>query len=271
MIKLIASDMDGTLLDDNKQLPPDFFDVLDKLTERRVVFAVASGRTYSALDHLFPEEYRGRIAFICDNGACTVLGGKPVDVAPLDRTTFEELAAACRGIGDLRMVVCAENGVYHLESDKEFSDEVGRFYRRHSVVGDFTEINETVYKVAVCDERGAMDHGKPALDRIFGSRLNVQVSGVVWMDVMAAGVSKGGALRALQKRLGASRTETMVFGDYFNDVDMLQLADWSFCMENGHEDVKRICAYVAPDNNRGGVTKCIRKAVLGENVGELCI
>lgn len=272
MIKLIASDMDGTLLDDNKNLPSDFFDTLDRLTERGVVFAVASGRTYSALDHLFPEPYHGNIAYICDNGACTVLDGKPVDVTPLDRATFEELVSACRGIGGgLRMVVCAESGVYHLKSDVEFSNEVGRFYRNHSVIDNFLNIEGTVYKVAVCDERGAMTHGKPALDKIFGSRLNVQVSGEVWMDVMAAGVSKGNALEALQKRLGVLRTETMVFGDYFNDVDMLRLADWSFCMENGHEDVKRMCAYTAPDNNHGGVTQCIRRIVLKDPVGEFCV
>lgn len=264
MIKLIASDMDGTLLDDQKRLPPDFFDVLDELTERGVVFAVASGRTYSALDHIFPEEYRGRIAFICDNGACTVLNGKPVHVTPLDRATYEELLDACDDIGGFSLVVCAENGVYHLRSDVEFSDEVGRFYRNHRVTDDLRSVEGTIYKLAIHDGRGAMSHGKPALDKIFGTRLNVQVSGEVWMDVMAAGVSKGTALMALRERLGASREETMAFGDYFNDVDMLRLAEHSFCMENGHEDVKSMCRHIAPDNNLGGVTRCIRRFVLAE-------
>jgi len=258
MIKLIVSDMDGTLLDDDKQLPSDFFEVLDRLTECGIVFAVASGRTYSALEHLFPEPYRDRIAYICDNGACTVLDGKPVAVTPLDGGTYRELLEACRRIGDLRVVVCAENGVYHINSGDKFYSEVGRFYKKHCAVEDLFAVNETIYKVAVCDERGTLAHGKPELDRIFGTRLNVQASGEVWMDVMASGVSKGKALEALQKRLGADRSETMVFGDYFNDVEMLRLSDWSFCMENGHEDVKRMCAYIAPDNNHGGVTRCIK-------------
>lgn len=267
MIKLIASDMDGTLLDDRKRLPSDFFDVLDTLTERGIVFTVASGRTYSALDHIFPEEYRGRIAFICDNGACTYLGGKPADVTPLDRATYLELLDACDRIGGFRLVVCAESGVYHLRSDTEFSEEVGMFYRNHRVADDLRGVEGTIYKLAIDDERGAMDHGKPALDAVLGSKLNVQVSGKVWMDVMAAGVSKGKALMSLQERLGVSRGETVVFGDYFNDVDMLCLAEHSFCMENGHEDVKRLCAHIAPDNNHGGVTRCIRQFVLAEEIG----
>lgn len=120
MIKLIVSDMDGTLLDDEKRLPPDFFEVLNKLIERDIIFTVASGRTYSALDHLFPEPYRDKVAYICDNGACTVLNGKPVNVTPLDGETYRELLEACRDIGDLRVVVCAENGVYHINSGDRF-------------------------------------------------------------------------------------------------------------------------------------------------------
>lgn len=271
MIKLIASDMDGTLLNDDKQLPSDFFEVLDKLIERDIVFAVASGRTYSALEHLFPEPYRDRIAYICDNGACTVLNGKPVNVTPLDGDTYRELLEACKRIGDLRVVVCAENGVYHIDMGDEFSREVGRFYKKHFAVEDLFAVDETIYKVAVCDELGTLAHGKPALDGIFGTRLNVQASGVVWMDVMASGVSKGRALEALQERLGAGRAETMVFGDYFNDVEMLRLAEHSFCMENGHEDVKKMCKHIAPDNNHGGVTKCIRRFALAEEIGEFCV
>ena len=76
MIKLIASDLDGTLLDDKKRLPKDFFEVLDELNERGIHFAVSSGRTFGAVGHLFPEGYREKMDFICDNGSCLLLGGK---------------------------------------------------------------------------------------------------------------------------------------------------------------------------------------------------
>ena len=262
MIKLIASDMDGTLLDDEKRLPEDFPEVLESLLRQGTAFAVASGRTYKALDHLFPEEYRDRISYICDNGACTVHGGKPVNVSTLGRATFEELLNVCDEIGDLKLVVCAENGVFHLPDTEEFYHEVGRYYKDHSIVEKFTDITGDIYKLAICDMRGTMVHGKPALDKIFGERLSVLVSGEIWMDVMPGGVSKGKALAALQKMLGVTRAETMVFGDYFNDVEMLMLADWSFCMENGHEDVKKLCRFTAPDNNHGGVTDCIKRYAL---------
>ena len=107
MIKLIASDMDGTLLNDRKELPGDFFEVFDELERRGIKFTVASGRSFDAVAHLFPEEYRTRLDFICDNGANVIHEGKQVSVTPLDRPTFEQLIRACEDIGGLRILVCA--------------------------------------------------------------------------------------------------------------------------------------------------------------------
>lgn len=264
MIKLIASDLDGTLLDSDKSLPSDFFETFEKLERRGITFAVASGRTYSAVDHLFPEEYRKRMTFICDNGACTYGGEKMTHVFPLDRATYEELLDACGRIGGFQLVVCAESGVYHLKSSDDFFNEVGKFYRHHKAVDDLRSIEDTIFKLAVCDERGTYAHGKPELDKVLGDKLNIQVSGEVWMDVMAAGVSKGSALKALQKSLNVTSAETMAFGDYFNDLDMLLAADWSFCPENGHEEIKRQTRFICADCDHGGVTEAIGKYALNE-------
>ena len=68
MIKLIACDMDGTLLDSQKRLPMDFSEVLAALKEKGVLFAVASGRQYAALRRDF-EPYIEDVLFICENGA----------------------------------------------------------------------------------------------------------------------------------------------------------------------------------------------------------
>lgn len=261
MIKLIASDLDGTLLDDEKRLPRDFFGVLDELSERGIIFTVASGRTYSAVEHLFPEEYRGKLAYICDNGACVYINGTE-EIFPLGRELFEELLVKCRNKGGFEFVVCTSEGVYFDNSDKGFAKDVSLFYKRNMYIDDLRNAKGEIYKLAVLDKHGAVEHGKPLIDGIFGGRLNVQASGKEWMDVMAGGVSKGKALRSMQKRLGITPDETMAFGDYFNDLDMLTSAKYSFCMENGSEEVKKMCRFVAPDNNSGGVTKCIKEFVL---------
>lgn len=265
MIKLIASDMDGTLLNNKKELPPDFGAVMERLLEKDVRFAVASGRTYRAVEYFFPEGYRDKLCYICDNGACTVINGRTVNVTAIERPLYERLLDACGEIGGLTPVVCTEKGVYHQRSDEDFFNEVGIYYKDHIVVDDLRKVEGAVYKLAVCDEEGeALVRGKAALDGRFGGQLNVLVSGVKWMDVMTAGVSKGMALRALQKTLGVTEEETMAFGDYFNDVDMLMVAHWSFAMENGHEEVKKLCRFTAPDNEHYGVTASIKHYVLNK-------
>ncbi|MBE6902010.1 MAG: HAD family phosphatase [Ruminococcaceae bacterium] len=264
MIKLIASDMDGTLLNDKKQLPPDFYETIDALCDKGIKFTVASGRTYAAVEHLFREDYRAKLDYICDNGAYIVHDGEVVDITPLDRATFEEFVAAAERIGGLKLLVCAVGGTYHLSDSPEFNAEVAKFYKNHIECDDLLSVQDTIYKLAVCDMQGAQQRGKPALDAIFGDRLNIQVSGPIWMDVMAAGVSKGSALKKLTQHLGISRSEVMAFGDYYNDTDMLQTAGVSFAMANGNDYIRSICDHIADTNNNGGVTKAIREFALNE-------
>ncbi len=262
MVKLIASDMDGTLLDDEKQLPDDFFETLDGLLERNITFAVASGRTYSALEHLFPNEYVNRISYICDNGACVVHNGEVISSSVLEKSLYDELIRFAEQEDGFQVVACGRKGVYCKNLGKAFIEDVARYYKLHTIVDGFADIDDEFYKLAISDTKGSVVHGKPLLDRIFSGKINVQASGEEWMDVMPCGVSKGKALKLVQQILGADRSETMAFGDYFNDADMLALADLSFCMENGHEEIKKLCRYTAPNNNVGGVTDCIKRFVL---------
>ena len=265
MIKLIASDMDGTLLNDKKELPGDFFEVLGKLEQHGIRFTVASGRSYDAVAHLFPEEYRGKLDFICDNGANIYHDGKQADFTPLERSTFEQLIKACDQIGELRVLVCAGRGTYHLKADPTFTAEIAKYYKNHIPCDDLLAVDDIIYKVAVCDMQGTEKRAKPALDAIMGDKLNVQVSGPIWMDVMSAGVNKGSALERLSALLGLDREEVMAFGDYYNDAEMLHFAGWSFAMENGHPDVKRMARYLARSNNENGVLRAVRKYALGED------
>lgn len=264
MTKLIASDMDGTLLDDNKQLPGDFYETIDKLAEKGVRFTVASGRTYNAVEHLFPESYRTKIDYICDNGAYIVHNGEILEITPLSREVVEEFIAAANRIGGFKLLVCAVGGTYHLHDTDDFNAEVAKFYKNHIECDDLMSIQDTIYKIAVCDMQGAQQRGKPALDAVFGDRLNIQVSGQIWMDVMAGGVSKGSALKKLSEALGIDKSEVMAFGDYYNDMDMLTTAGISFAMANGHDDIKKITTHIADSNNNGGVTKAIKQFVLNE-------
>ena len=100
MVKLIAADMDGTLLDDQKRLPNGFPKLLECLAKRGVAFAVASGRSYPALQMLFGKKTE-ELLLICDNGAHVRIPGKApvyaVFCGACGIRPLSEIAVCCSG------------------------------------------------------------------------------------------------------------------------------------------------------------------------------
>ncbi len=96
----------------------------------------------------------------------------------------------------------------------------------------------------------------------FRNTHQVAVSGANWLDVMVVQANKGKALRLVQQALGISREQTMVFGDYLNDLEMMDAAAYSFAMTNAHPLPKERARFIAPGNADNGVVRTI-KSVLG--------
>ena len=88
------------------------------------------------------------------------------------------------------------------------------------------------------------------------------VSGEDWMDLMRPGINKGLAVSALCKSLHITPEECMAFGDYMNDLELLQAAGESYAMANGHEALKAAAKHICPSNDEDGVCRAIR-AVFG--------
>lgn len=106
MIKLIATDMDGTLLDDNKQLPKNFDNIVKRLFNKNIRFVISSGRSYCTLKKQF-SEYLDDMTFICDNGAYVVDKGKLLSVSVLPKDTVKEAVRFCDKLG-LTVLLCGK-------------------------------------------------------------------------------------------------------------------------------------------------------------------
>jgi hydroxymethylpyrimidine pyrophosphatase-like HAD family hydrolase len=88
------------------------------------------------------------------------------------------------------------------------------------------------------------------------------VSGEHWVDVMNPATNKGAGIRSIQRALGITPAQTMVFGDFLNDLEMMDAADYSFAMHNAHPVLRERARYVAPPNTENGVVRTI-SSVLG--------
>jgi Cof subfamily protein (haloacid dehalogenase superfamily) len=267
-IRLVASDMDGTLLDGDGNVPDAFWPLLDDLERAGVLFAPASGRQYQTLVEVFGE--RPGLVFIAENGTTVVREGVTLAIEPLAPESVAPVVTWARGQaggddagGDAQpaagLVVCGARSAYIERVDPEFVSHVRRYYAALEVVDDVLAAarHDDVLKLAVYDHGRAEDRTGPAV-RALGLDVDVVVSGANWVDVMRRGVNKGRALERLQRELGVTRDQTMAFGDYLNDLELIDAAGWSYAVENAHPLVRERARHLAPANTAGGVLTTVR-------------
>lgn len=285
-IRLVAVDMDGTLLDDEKNFPPGLDELLDHLEQHGVVFVPASGRQVWTLIDMFPG--RPGLTFIGENGAIVMRDGREISSAPLDLATVRESvrlvrqyalprpgATAARedaGEGSLRenfdggLVVCGKNCAYVERTDEGFLAAVTPYYTRTQCVDDLMRvideieqgrIDEAIIKLAVYSAGDVTALADQTLGR-FARSHQFAISAANWADLQDRGVDKGRALRALQDYLGVTPGQTAVFGDAGNDLSMIAQAEFSFAMENASADVRAAARFLAPSNNEAGVVKVLQ-------------
>jgi hypothetical protein len=263
-IRLIACDMDGTLLDDDDAVHDDFWPLIDQLHARGIVFCPASGRQYYNLLERF-EPIADEVVFIAENGTFVVRDGQELSSDCLDRQVARDLIDVARGLtargADVGAVLCGKSSAYIERNDPAFREEVDKYYHRLQVVDDLNAVDDDVLKVAIYDFVSSEHVSAPAYAH-FRDTHQVVVSGQHWLDVMDLHANKGSGIRHIQQALGISRDQTMVFGDFLNDLEMMDEATYSFAMANAHPVLAERARYRAPGNTDNGVVRTI-KSVLG--------
>lgn len=259
MIRLIAVDMDGTLLDSSHRLPPGLFPVVRELKRRGVRFAVSSGRQYYNLLKLF-EPVRNAVTFICENGAIVFENGENVYCNELGFDRLAEPVRAIRGIGGAQPIFCGLKSAYAESDDPFFLENARLYYERLEIVPDILEVakQDKICKLAVFDAVDAETNSYPRLGR-FRDGFMVILSGSRWVDLMNPGVDKGVAIEALQRQFGIAPEECMAFGDYLNDCGMMRVCYYSYAMANAHPDLKAVSRFEAKSNDENGVLEKIRE------------
>lgn len=263
MVKLIAADMDGTLLDDQKRLPNGFPKLLECLAKRGVAFAVASGRSYPALQMIFGKKTE-ELLLICDNGAHVRIPGKAPVYQCMPFSVVHTVLDLCQKLPSVVPVLCGVDGIYYPKTAKsQFEQEITNFYVQFSAIpyAELYTVTDPIIKIALCAMDGSLEQVYTALQESFGAEYEVVISGDVWMDMMCKQVSKGNALSDIQSLLQVSPAETMAFGDYQNDISMFAKADYSYAMGQASDAVKQYARFVAPPNTENGVVRTICEAL----------
>ena len=246
MIKLVASDLDGTILKNGAQVLPDgFIDLIRKLMQAGIHFAAASGRQYANMRRLF-EPLGDEISYICENGALTFYKGELLnqDLFPDDllRDILREAQAkeGCEATSSMWDVQ------YLLSDNPEFIRMLTEVIRYDcKVVSSVEEIPRGCIKAAVYEYCGDMEENLAYWKERFGSRCKVATSGSRWLDFIPFQTNKGNGVRELLRKLELKPEECMVFGDEYNDIEMLQNVTYSVAMSYAKEGVRQAAAFQA--------------------------
>ncbi|MEG2109226.1 MAG: HAD family hydrolase [Clostridium sp.] len=260
MIKLIASDMDGTLLTPEGKIPNEFFDIFKELKKKNIEFVVASGRPYKTLYENF-SEICDDISYISDNGAMVVEEGKVTSLEIIKKDIVAKVAKVCSDINNISIIFCGVKNFYQFACDKTTQEEIDKYYFNKTIINSFDEIDDDIFKISICDMGDALTHSYPILDENLKSiedHIKIVVAGKYWTDITNIDVNKGTAIEKIQKMKNISKDETMVFGDYFNDVEMLGQAYYSYVMEDALDEMKAYGNFIAKSNKENGVLQVIK-------------
>ena len=163
-IRLIASDMDATLLDEYSQLPPKFTETIRALAGQGILFAAASGRPLYTLETMFPDLLE-EIILIGDNGGAARWKGKDLFVSEMPAEGWRQLARSTKQAGDVGLL-CGLQAAYAEKQDEKYDKVFKNFYTRVEYVDDLTAVEAAADKFTVYLPN---DDSQKAFDRIYGA------------------------------------------------------------------------------------------------------
>lgn len=254
MIRLIASDLDGTLLPEGTpDIDPKIFEVIRRLQRAGITFVAASGRNYESVMSVFGHMEK-ELTVISDNGGYVAKGGEEVYCHGFPEELLQEVVKLARTVPDVWIMASAPRGTYTDMNDPKYVKWIREGYKMDmQVVDDLLAVEEPLIKVALYTyAKDAAEVAEP-LRRQLGGRVSIALAGERWVDIMMPGISKGAALTRIQQTLGVAREETAAFGDNGNDIPMLQQAAESFAVANARDEVKAVAKHVLGDASQGAV------------------
>lgn len=259
MIKLIVSDLDGTLLKDNGDLDNSFFHVIQQLDKLDIIFVACSGRLYPTLKENF-KRVKSKMLFAAQNGTHIQYnnGEEIIYENKINKNHIYECLSYFNNLGIESYVCTKEFAVVQKPS-------LNLIKRLHDggvplkQVSYNLSLEENIFKIGIFNNNGF----SPNLTNKINNEININLqcvqTGDIWIDIMNKNASKGKSIEIIQHKLKIKQEETMVFGDFYNDISMFKQAYYSFAMKNAPNDVKNTAKFTIGSNNENAVINTISK------------
>lgn len=261
--KLIAIDLDGTLLTDDRKLPQKNIEAMHAAINAGAEVMIATGRPCRAAGRIM--EQAGLEGLILSAGGALISrypGGETLYEALLSSDVVSDMADFCRENGWFWFSFSGMD--YYYEKACDTSRYTENYIGFPGIILDYRSDHGIAFnKGTVMLDPGIVKSAADALHERIGDRAEVQIADKTVIDITPKGIVKGVSLLLAAKLLGLDAKQVIAIGDTDSDVSMIRAAGLGVCMANGTAGAKAAADHIAPSNNDCGVADVIEKFILG--------
>lgn len=255
MIKLIATDMDGTWLTDKKTYDEELFlREFALMQEREIKFVIASGNQYENIYSRFPKTAR-KMYFIAENGALVAQGKQVIHTECISDTDLSIIMQLIHDYPDNKVTVSGLASAYILEeAGPEYAEELKKYYQKIMVVKDFDSIDDQIFKVTLDVPAPKMPQILAELQRNY-PQIGFVCGSETSIDMSTKKMNKAVGLKYLSEKFQINPREMVAFGDSGNDVGMLKYVGRSYATATALPVAKNAADRVIGSSNASAVQK----------------
>lgn len=244
MLKLIASDIDGTLLPEGgKTLNPEIYDIILELKKHHIQFVAASGRQLSSMQLLFAP-IADQISYICENGAICMHEGQLYITCEFERDFATRIIEKVEKMPNCKLAISTPKTQYIKSGDPDFYEYMSKHLNYHTTpIDSFQDIKEPIIKLAFwnsVNNEESLLHARS----IFEKEIRVVTSGNQWIDFIPFHANKGTALKFLLEKINLTPDEAISFGDQQNDIEMLDYTKTSYVMAHSKPEIQAHATHI---------------------------
>lgn len=265
--KLLAFDIDGTLLNSKKELTPATKDAITKAMEQGVKVAIASGRPVQGIRKLAAElklaEYGGYILALNGGLVISCADDAVIHDVKLPKEYYKEIYDLSKEY-KVDLITYEGNDVITENFENEYLDIEARIngLGKKKVDNLYERLTFEVNKFLMLGDGDYLAEVEKKVYEQLHDRLDVYRSEPFFLEIMPKGIHKANALHKMSEVIGISKEEMVAFGDGFNDLSMIQYAGLGVAMGNAKDVVKENADFIAKTNDEDGIVEVLEKFVL---------
>jgi Cof subfamily protein (haloacid dehalogenase superfamily) len=266
MYKLIAIDMDGTLLNEKKEISNRCKEDIRKLKDKGISVVLATGRPFHGI-----LSYINDLSLLDENDFVVTYNGalvqntkadKILKMSPLSVDSYKELYAVSKEL-DVNIHALTESSVLTPKNNPytHIESTINKIPTIEEPVDDI-DGSRNIIKVMFIDDPKRLDDILPQVPDWVVEKYSILRSAPIFLEFLDKGVDKGVGVSLIAKQLGIEPKEVMAIGDAGNDIAMIEYAGLGIAMGNATDDVKSVADYITLSNEEDGVAHVIEKFIL---------